>query len=93
MNDPKIIKNTAHVDFNDNIIDNVRFVKLNTLPAVRDRLTPKLYVDDAMSNSVGKATFLRLVSDEQLKLGEEDLTILNCKLTSTIPKKLILTTV
>ena len=54
FNDPyiKIKKNTAHVDFNDENPDNVKFVKINSLPAVRQRLTPKLEVDIAISKSV-----------------------------------------
>ena len=39
MNDPGIIRNTAQVDFNDKNLDNVRFVKVNSLPAVREHLT------------------------------------------------------
>ena len=34
FNDPIIIKNTAHVDFNDKNPDNVRFVKVNSMTAV-----------------------------------------------------------
>ena len=40
-NDPSIIKNTAHVDFNDKTLDNLRFVKVNSMPAVREHLNPK----------------------------------------------------
>ena len=47
-NDPSIIRNNAHVDFNDKNHDNVRFVKVNSLPGVRDYLTPKLYVDQCI---------------------------------------------
>ena len=41
FNDPGFIKNTAHVDFNDRNLDNVRFVEINSMPAVREHLTPK----------------------------------------------------
>ena len=34
--DPIIIKSTAHVDFNDKNFDNVRFVKVNSMPADGD---------------------------------------------------------
>ena len=35
FNDPCKMKNTAHVDFNDKNFHKVRFVKVNSLPAVR----------------------------------------------------------
>ena len=34
FNDPSIIKNTAHVDFIDKNLDNNRFFKVNSIPAV-----------------------------------------------------------
>ena len=34
FNDPSKMKNTAHVDFSDKNLDNVRFVKVNSMPAV-----------------------------------------------------------
>ena len=39
--DPSIIRSTAHVDFNHKKLDNIRFSKINSLPAVREHLTPK----------------------------------------------------
>ena len=51
FNDPSITKNTAHVDFIDKNEDNVRFVKLNSMPAVGKHLTAKYYVDDAVFDS------------------------------------------
>ena len=48
LNHPSIIRNTAHVDFNDENLDNVRFVKVNSRPAVSQHLAPKHYVDDAI---------------------------------------------
>ena len=47
FNDPSIIKNTAYVNFTDKNLDNVRFVKINSLPAVREHLTPKFFVEQA----------------------------------------------
>ena len=41
FNDPSIIKNTAHVEFNGKSLDNVRFVKVNSMPAVGEHLTAK----------------------------------------------------
>ena len=48
FNDPSEIKNTAHVDFHDKTLKNVRFVKVNSMPAVREHLTPKHYVNQAI---------------------------------------------
>ena len=84
FNDPSIIRNTAHVDFNDKSLDNVRSVKVNSLPAVREHLTPKFYVDEAISHSVDESSLLRLDPDEKLKLDEQDSIILNSNL--TLPK-------
>ena len=47
INDPSIIKNNAHVEFNDGSSDNVRFVKVNRMPAVGEHLTAKYIVDNA----------------------------------------------
>ena len=47
LNDPSITKSTAHVEFNDKNLNNVRFVKVNSIPAVREHLTPKIHVDQA----------------------------------------------
>ena len=63
--DPSIIKNSALVDFNDKNPDNVRLVKINSLPAVREHVTAKFYVDQAISNSVGEPT---LVGNNQDKI-------------------------
>ena len=41
ISDSSIVKNTAHDDFNDKNLDNVRFVKVNSMPAVREHITPK----------------------------------------------------
>ena len=43
--DPSKIKDTAHVDFSNENLDNNRFVKVNSIPAVRKHQTPKFYVD------------------------------------------------
>ena len=48
-NDPSIIGNNVHFEFNDKSLDNVRFVKARSLPDVRERLTPNFYVDEAIS--------------------------------------------
>ena len=87
FNDPSIIRNTAHVDVNDKNLDNVRFVKVNSMPAVREHLTPKYYVDNAISYWLDELSLLRLDPGEQLKLDEQDSIILNSALTS--PKTII----
>ena len=87
FNDPSIIRNNAHVDFNDKNLDNVRFVKVNSLPEVREHLTPKHYVENAISYRLDELSLLRLDPGEQLELDEQDSTILNSALTS--PKTII----
>ena len=84
---PSIIRNTAHVDLNDKNLDNVRFFKANSLPAVREHLTPKFYVDESISHYVKELSLLRLDSDEKLKLDQQDSLVLNSTLTS--PKTII----
>ena len=87
FNDPSIIKNTAHVDFNDNNLDNVRFVEVNSMPAVGEHLTAKFYVDRAVFHSVNESSLLGLDPDEKLKRDEQDSINLNSTLTS--PKRII----
>ena len=60
LNDPSIIRNNTHVYFNEKLLDNVRFVKVNSMPAVREHLTPKYYVDKAISYNVHKSSLIRL---------------------------------
>ena len=84
FNDSSIIKNTAHVDFNDKNLDNVRFVKVNSMPAVGEHLTAKYYVDKTISDRVNEQSLLRLDIDEKLT---QDTIILNSTLTT--PKKII----
>ena len=87
FNDQSIKKNTDHVDVNVKNLDNVRFIKVNSTPAVGEHLTAKNYVDYAISNSVDESSLLRLDLDEQLKLDEQDSIVLNSNLTS--PKTII----
>ena len=84
FNDPSIIKNTAHVDFNDKNLDNVRFVKVNSMPAVGEHLTAKYYVDNAISKAIDESSLLRLDPDEKL---EQDSIILTSTLTT--PKTIL----
>ena len=65
FNDPSIIRNTTHVHFNDKYLDNVRLVKINSLPAVREHPTPKFYVDQAIIFSIHESSLLRLDPNEK----------------------------
>ena len=49
FNDPSIIENTDHADFNNNYLDNVRMITVTELPEWPNALTPKIYVDRALS--------------------------------------------
>ena len=82
LNDPSIIRDTAHFDFNDKNLDNVRFGKINSLPAVRKQLTAKFYVDEAISDSVKKSSQIRLDPDEKLNLDEQEFIVPNSTSTS-----------
>ena len=87
LNDPSITENNTHADFNDKNVDNVRFIQVNSMPAVREHLTPKYYVDQVISYWLDKISLLRLDPDEKLNLAEKDSLILNSTLTS--PKTII----
>ena len=62
LNDPSIIRNTSHVDFNAENLDNARFVKVNSMPPVGEHITAKYYVDKAISGSL---TEPKLVENNQ----------------------------
>ena len=81
--DPSIIKNTHRVDFNDKDIDNAHSIKVNSFPTLEEHLTPKIYVDNAVSES----SLLRLDPDEKLKLDEQISILLNSS--STLPKTIL----
>ena len=82
LTSPKTIINTIHVVFNDKNLDNVRFIKVNSFPAIPEHLTAKIYVDQAVSYSVHEPSLLILDPDEQLKLDEQASIVLNSTLTS-----------
>ena len=73
FNDSSIIKSVDNVDFNDKDIDNVGWVKVNKWPKDAEHLTPKIYVDSAISES----SLLRLHRDEKLNLDEQDSILLD----------------
>ena len=62
FNDLSIIRNTAHVDFNDKNLDNVRFIKVNRFPAIPEHLTAEIYVNQAISCSVDEFNFFKIRS-------------------------------
>ena len=66
---------SAHVNFNDKTFDNARFVEVNSLPAVREHLTPKLYFDEPFSHSVTEPTLVRNNQNSGFKIF--NLTIIN----------------
>ena len=86
INVPSIIRNNSHVDFNDKNLDNVGFVKGNSMPAVRKPFTPRHYVDQAIFHHVGELSIFRL-DPETLKQEEQDSIIFNSTLTT--PKTVI----
>ena len=65
LNDPNIIRSTAHAAFNDENLDNVRFVKVDSLPGVREHLTPNFYADEAISHSVDEPILVRNNQDNE----------------------------
>ena len=45
------MKKSAHNDFIDKDLDNVRFMKLNSYPATSKQATAKYYVDQSINGS------------------------------------------
>ena len=84
FNDSGIVKNSAHIDLNDKNNTNARFIQVNQLPQIDSHLTAKLYVDNAISDSIDESSLLRLDPDEKLT---QDSIILNSTLTS--PKTIL----
>ena len=63
--DPSIMKNTTHIDFNDKNLHNVRYINVNSFPTLEEQLTPKSFVDEAISDGVDEPSLLRLHLDEK----------------------------
>ena len=87
INDPWIIENTAHINFNDENLDNNRFFKVDSFPATPEHSTAKSYVNPAISDSVNEYSLLTLDPDEKLRLNEQDTILPNPTL--TLPKMII----
>ena len=60
LNDLSKINNTGHVNFNNHKLDNVRFVKVSSYPAVQGHLRLKYYLNEAVPKIVDESSFLRL---------------------------------
>ena len=84
FNHPSIIKNNAHINLNDRNVTNIRFLQVNQLPQIDSHLTAKLYVDNAISDSVDESSLLRLGTDENLT---QDTIVLNSTYSS--PKTIL----
>ena len=76
-----------HVDFNDKNLDNVRFINVDSMPAVGEHLTAKYYVYHAIFHSVNESSLLGLDLYEKLKQDEQDSIVLISTLSS--PKTII----
>ena len=86
FNDPSIIKNTDHVDFNDKKLDNIGWVKVNKMPAIEEDLTPKVYVDNTISNIISYVDNLHEINRKRRDLSyvfnDQDNEFDNIKLTN-----------
>ena len=86
FNDPIIIKNTDHVDFNDKNLDNVSSIKVNRIPTCEEHLTPKLYVDNAINDIISYVDNLHEINRKRRDLSsvfsDQDNEFDNNKLTS-----------
>ena len=51
FNDPSILKNTEHIDLNDQNITITRFIQVNQWPQINSHLTAKLYDDTEIDKS------------------------------------------
>ena len=59
FNDPSIVKNNVNVVFNDKDLNNVHSIKVNSFPTLEEKLTPKYYVDNTISDGVDESSLLR----------------------------------
>ena len=79
----QLLKTQIMLIFNDKNLDNVRFVNVNSYPAVNSHLTCKEYVDNNITLGVLIiASLLRLDSNEQLDIPNQDYITLNSAFTS-----------
>ena len=88
FDDRIITKNTNLVDLNGKNLKNVRFIKVNSIPTLEEQVTPKTYVDQALSDVVEKSSSLRLDHNQKLKLDEQDFIVVKSSL--TLPKTILI---
>ena len=86
FNDPSIIKNTDRVDVNDKIIDNVHSIQVNSFPTHYEQFTPKIYVDNVVSDAISYVDNLHEINrnrgDLSSVLSDQDSEFDNNKLTN-----------
>ena len=82
FNDPSIIKNTDHVDFNDKILDNVYAIRVNSNPILDAELTSKFYVDNFIFSYVDEKSLLRVDPKSDIHFGKLDSIFVNSPITS-----------
>ena len=86
FNDPSMIKNTDHADFNNNYLDNVRMITVTELPEWPNELTSKFYVDRALSELLSYVNELHEINRNKRDLSsvfiDQDNEIDNNKLTN-----------
>ena len=85
FHDHSIIKNRDHVDFDDENLDNIQSIKVNSFPTIEEFITPKMHVHQAISNFVGES-LLRLDPDE--KIDDQDFIVFSFSLTLPKTKKI-----
>ena len=75
------------IDLDYKIIINVGLIEVNQWRETGAHVTSKLYIDNAIRNTLDESSLLRLDPDEKLKLDEQDSKFPNSILTS--PKTII----
>ena len=87
FNDPSIMKNTDHVDFNDKNLDNVGSVITNKRPGLENHLTPKLYVHNNVSDIISYVNNFHEINRNRQNLSsvfnDQDNEFANNKLTNS----------
>ena len=81
--DATLLRNNVQVYFDDENLDNVRSVEVNSLPVVSEYQTIKFYVEEAISKGVEKPWTLWLDRYDGLKLYAQGSFFFNSTLIST----------
>ena len=82
-----MIKNTAHVDFIDKNLDDVRIFKVKRHSCSLRTFNSKILCRQCFFYNVNESSLLRLDTNEKLKLNRKDFIVLDSFLTS--PKTII----